>query len=42
MGNGSENEGRLEIFHNGQWGTVCDVVFHDYSARVFCHQLGFA
>ena len=34
-------EGRLEIFHNGKWGTVCDDRFRDVSAGVACRQLGF-
>ena len=33
--------GRLEIFRNGRWGTVCDSGFTDTSADVVCQQLGF-
>jgi len=33
--------GRLEIFHNGTWGTICDDLFNVYSARVACFSLGF-
>ena len=33
--------GRLEIFHNGTWGTVCDDGFYTNAARVACFSLGF-
>ena len=33
--------GRLEIFYNGQWGTVCDNEFGASEARIACNQLGF-
>ena len=34
-------EGRLEIFHGGDWGTICDDYFGTVDARVVCRQLGF-
>ena len=34
-------EGRLEVFYNDTWGTVCDHYFTDISAKVVCSQLGF-
>ena len=37
---GSAAEGRLEIFHAGEWGTVCDDRFGLVEARVACRQLG--
>ena len=35
-------EGRLEIYHAGQWGTVCEDGFEAVDARVACRQLGYA
>ena len=36
-------EGRLEIYHNGEWGAVCDQYgfFSAYEAEVACYELGF-
>ncbi|XP_054845760.1 lysyl oxidase homolog 3 isoform X1 [Eublepharis macularius] len=35
------NEGRIEIFHNQEWGTICDDDFTLANAHVLCRHLGF-
>ena len=33
--------GRLEVYINGQWGTVCDDLFDQTEATIACQELGF-
>ena len=41
VGGPNPSRGRVEVFYDNQWGTVCDDDFGNTDAAVICRMLGY-
>jgi len=41
VGGSTKNQGRVEMYYDGQWGTICDDDFDHMEADVVCNQIGY-
>ena len=40
VGDGNSQRGRVEVFYNNEWGTICHNLWDANDAKVVCRQLG--
>ena len=41
VGGRDKRDGRVEIYYNGEWGTICGDLWEDPQTKVVCRQLNF-
>ena len=41
VGGKDDSQGRVEVYNNGKWGTICNDSWSDNDAIVVCRSLGF-
>ena len=41
VGGNTSSEGRVEMFYNNEWGTICDDDWNSNNTQVICRSLGY-